>query len=357
MIFKPVTVLALALGLVSSTQGNEEQNLRARKLTVSVNEVIRSLLDGSQQIARCNGTPGGTNDISVTEGTDSVDLHYNIQNYCYGGTRNQMKYYGVSPLTGSVTLDYSWVHCHSWFMAKKGALYVEDATMTQFIPYGNAFCYGSDTGSITLNLEAGENWGIILESSNYDSSKLNHGIFSFALQQVPPTLVVPQVDLTPLSTSCSSAQAFDYSGSVLATDSDGNTLVPVCSPAPGTDFPVDVTTTVTCTATDADGLSTTASFGVRAIGPSEQAWNLANGLPDTERERLGRSLMNMANKVVTRLDEACPSNKACGMIGALGNFVSAQIDYLEEAHDVDRAIIDTIDQISAAAECTDGISI
>jgi hypothetical protein len=70
-------------------------------------------------------------------------------------------------------------------MAKRGALYMNDAMTTRFINYNTAGCPGSTSGSITLNLVQGKAWGIILESFNNDSAKSNAGTFKLALQGQP----------------------------------------------------------------------------------------------------------------------------------------------------------------------------
>lgn len=192
-----------------------------------------------------------------------------------------MEYCATSPITGQIRLDYIWTYCHSWYLARKGAVYIVDSTSTHFIPYSPSLaCFVTSTGSITLDLEAGNEWGITLESSNRDSSRLNFGTFKIPFTQVPPTLLVPEDPLTTPSTSCSYAQVFDYSSSILATDCDGNAIVPECSPPPGSDFPIGMTT-VTCTATDSNMLSTTKTFDVEVISPSQQAFLIEEGVRAT----------------------------------------------------------------------------
>jgi hypothetical protein len=72
--------------------------------------------------------------------------------------------------------------------------------------------------------------------------------------------------------------------------------------------------------------------------PSQQAFNLATGLPDIEKERSDDSFMNMANMVVEHLEAACPSNNACGKISALDDLLEAQMDYLSYVHGADNKL-------------------
>jgi hypothetical protein len=77
----------------------------------------------------------------------------------------------------------------------------------------------------------------------------------------PPVLSVPE----PLSAFADSASGALVSFSASATDElDGATLQPMCTPASGSRFPPG-TTSVQCTATDAQGNSAASSFPVKVI--------------------------------------------------------------------------------------------
>jgi len=161
--------------------------------------LVESLLSsngGWRQIERCTGSSdGGDNSISVVDAsgdTGTINLNYDVGNYCSGGSMNQMHFRGTSPVTGQVTLHYTWDYCHSWHAAKAGAVYLEDSTTTRFVPISNAFCPKSRSGSITLNLEVGMEWGITLEASNGDSARINDGSFKITL----PTPTVDGVGVT-----------------------------------------------------------------------------------------------------------------------------------------------------------------
>jgi hypothetical protein len=85
------------------------------------------------------------------------------------------------------------------------------------------------------------------------------GSFSVTVTNSGPTVVVPQAHVVA---------AFDATGAVVnfvpqptASDVQDGPLVPTCSPASGSRFPLG-TTTVTCTATDTGGLTGSASFDV-----------------------------------------------------------------------------------------------
>ena len=74
---------------------------------------------------------------------------------------------------------------------------------------------------------------------------------------VPPQITVP----ANITASCSTDLLVPVTFSVTATDNCDPAPVVTCSPPSGSGFPVG-TTTVTCTATDASGNSSTASFTV-----------------------------------------------------------------------------------------------
>jgi hypothetical protein len=77
----------------------------------------------------------------------------------------------------------------------------------------------------------------------------------------PPTLTLPG-NITAEATGPSGA-AVSYS--VSANDLVDGAVTPICSPASGSTFPLDVTTAVNCSATDAHGNVATGSFNVKVV--------------------------------------------------------------------------------------------
>jgi serine protease AprX len=96
----------------------------------------------------------------------------------------------------------------------------------------------------------------------------------------PPVVSVP-ADMTLPATSPSGAPV---TYQVTASDPDGTIASPLCSPASGSFFPVGATT-VTCTATDNTGLTTTARFAVTVLaptGPANDFFASAMALPGSD---------------------------------------------------------------------------
>lgn len=89
----------------------------------------------------------------------------------------------------------------------------------------------------------------------------NTGSASFTVTVVDRTGPVVSVPNDQSVAATSSAGAV-VTYSVQANDAVDGVLTPACSPASGSTFPANVTTTVTCTAKDAAGNTTTASFNV-----------------------------------------------------------------------------------------------
>ena len=133
-----------------------------------------------------------------------------------------------------------------------------------------------------------------------------------------PTLRVP-ADITVPSTSSAGAIV---SFVVTATDNvDPNPTVS-CAPPSGSLFSIG-TTRVTCSAADASGNRTTATFLVRVVGPEAL---LKAILSDVVAGRLGpgQSLASKLRAAIAALERGAGANPPCGVLGALIHEVRAQ---------------------------------
>jgi len=122
----------------------------------------------------------------------------------------------------------------------------------------------------------------------------------------PPVVTVP-ADITAAATSLAGADV-DYVAS--ATDNSGVEPTLVCVPASGASFPVG-TTTVTCTATDADGNLGQGSFDVTVIPPAGSAGIavLVDGIEAMGlRNGVERSLTGRLSQAARLLDDTNPDN-------------------------------------------------
>jgi len=113
----------------------------------------------------------------------------------------------------------------------------------------------------------------------------------FATPNQPPVLTLP-ADIT-VSTSSTSGKTVSFT--VTATDDGAVPPTVTCSPPSGSRFPVG-TSTVTCTAVDDQGASSTGSFRVTVIGPLERACALLeDSLGITLTDRLVSTLRAAAD--------------------------------------------------------------
>ena len=139
----------------------------------------------------------------------------------------------------------------------------------------------------------------------------------------PPTMILPG----PLPEDATSLAGVAITFNVSARDAvDPNPRV-TCSPASGATFPIG-TTTVTCTASDASGNTTTGSFTVTVRGAGAQIQRLLNevigasGLTPTQKEYL-RTILE---RLLVGFD---PSNQthrwaACRTLGIFSLYVSVR---------------------------------
>ncbi|MGA8847826.1 MAG: Ig-like domain-containing protein [Nocardioides sp.] len=140
---------------------------------------------------------------------------------------------------------------------------------------GSGFSYA---GSITFDLVVGDRFGFLLTGSHTDKIADLRGTFTLAADPngPRPQIVVPQEPVTTLidATEPSRAVTFDVS----ASDPSDGPLTATCDPASGSSFPPG-DTTVTCSATNSRGASSTETFIVRVwVDEPNLAWTTATTL-------------------------------------------------------------------------------
>lgn len=109
----------------------------------------------------------------------------------------------------------------------------------------------------------------------------------------PPMLTLPSV--VPADATSPDGAVVDYASLVSATDEVDPNPVVSCAPPSGSMFPIG-DTSVSCTATDAAGNSSSGSFTVHVKGASEQVADLLALVDSYQLDKLGTSLQD---KLVT----------------------------------------------------------
>jgi hypothetical protein len=118
-------------------------------------------------------------------------------------------------------------------------------------------------GTTTVNCYATGHSGLVSNDS------FTVTVLPFAMTDQPPVLSLPG-DMTVTTTSLSGKRV---SYAATATDDSGIPPTVTCVPPSGSVFPVGVTT-VECTATDDQNLSSSGTFSVTVIGPLQRACSL-----------------------------------------------------------------------------------
>ena len=138
----------------------------------------------------------------------------------------------------------------------------------------------------------------------------------------PPVLVVP----ANIAVDATSPSGTVVTYAVTANDAVDPSPVVSCAPASGSTFPVG-TNTVTCTATDFSGNSTTASFSVTVFGAPDQITDLIALVNSFNlRQGIENSLDAKLRNVIDALGAASAGNvaTACSKLGSFINEVQAQ---------------------------------
>jgi serine protease len=126
----------------------------------------------------------------------------------------------------------------------------------------------------------------------------------------PPVLTVPG----PLTVNATSPQGAAVTFSATATDNVDPSPTVACTPTSGSVFPIG-TTSVSCTAHDDAGNSTSQSFTVTVLGASDQIAALRAQVALLPDEKLGRSLDGKLRDAANALQSG-QTSKACSKLAA-----------------------------------------
>jgi hypothetical protein len=151
-----------------------------------------------------------------------------------------------------------------------------------------------------------------------------------------------------LEFNATSPSGANVSFNTSVTDNVGVTALS-CEPASGSLFPVG-RTTVTCTASDAAGNSSSESFLVSVIGAHEQLFNLLQYV-------IGLNLPNGTSQPLVNQLRAAYSQDAYGACNKLGDFLSmVQKKSGNIPNDEKAVMISEATRVMSATGCTSGVS-
>ncbi|QEE62427.1 hypothetical protein FVA74_13235 [Salinibacterium sp. dk2585] len=190
----------------------------------------------------------------------------------------------TAPVTGTVTVPYTWNGIHSWFAARASLSAFDDDGSTVLVNQGASDSFGF-SGSHTFTVTAGETYGFRVGGSHADSALILRGTFTLGALQVTqadtitfvaPTGVTMTSDVVLSATAASALPVTFQSltpGTCAVTGSD---LSPVAAGA---------CTIEATTAGDATYLasSATASFAIALAADTIAA-------PPTTEAEVGKSL-------------------------------------------------------------------
>ena len=177
--------------------------------------------------------------------------------------------------------------------------------------------YSTAVGTHTVTATAADKAG------NRSTSSITYTVTGVNIDLMPPTLTVPG----PLVVNATDPTGVSVSYLVTATDTHDPNPAHICAPASGAKLPIGHTT-VTCTATDRAGNSTTASFPVHVKGAAEQLNDLWLGVINDSR--LSASVKTgLAARIQVALAQFDPANPrerrlACASMSLFISLVQAQ---------------------------------
>ena len=267
------------------------------------------LVDGAVAVS-CSTPSGSTFALG-----SATDAHGNTGHAAFDVTVGDSRAPSLT-LPGTITTDAT---------SPAGAVVTYDATASDIVD-----------GAITPSCSPASGATFAVGSTTVDCTATdahgNSATGSFVVNVVDntaPTLVVPST----IVVNATSPDGAIVTYVVTAADSVGGALTPSCSPASGATFAIG-TTTVTCTAADAEGNTSSAQFAVQVKGALEQLLDLQQAVRALQVGGLGSSVRNLIRAVADR-DTA----RTCKLIdqfdaqlaGSLGKKLTAdQRDWLRE---------------------------
>ena len=133
---------------------------------------------------------GGNGSASVTSAAPgSISLNYDFDgNEAMLDFTLTAQFVNTATEDGAVTFSWAFNGNHSWYdaTATMNIFVTHGSATNNFSAYdGNVSGQFSFTGSYTVDLKAGDQWGITVGGSNYDSSLFLHGVVTLTGTPVP----------------------------------------------------------------------------------------------------------------------------------------------------------------------------
>jgi HYR domain len=214
----------------------------------------------------------GPGSSTLSDGADTAPQF----SYQVSGTNGGWSFQTTASDRGTLTLPYTWQGFHSFFQVRAAltaVVYSNTGQLRQrvgLVNAGPANCCSSPSGgffysgTVSLDVQAGDRYGFELSGSNSDSARFLGGTFTVGTPG--PQLQLPT--MAPVEATGPDGAAVPFIAS--AQDPQDGSVDTVCTPASGSTFGIG-STTVTCKADASDRVRATGSFVVvvrDTTGPS-----------------------------------------------------------------------------------------
>jgi len=148
-----------------------------------------------------SGIYQGTTSINPSSGqATSADFTYSVSGLPWGVSYRTASFTATAPVTGYVSFDWTYAFHHCWYMVYADFYVFADGPSGNTIhevDFFNAYYTGPKTfsGSSTIWVEEGYDFGFKIGGSNYDSSGFIYGTLTVSNFEAPPIIV--EIDIKP----------------------------------------------------------------------------------------------------------------------------------------------------------------
>ena len=144
--------------------------------------LFREIGENENKIANENWTASGDGTLSIEDKLiRSVKFEY-YNDYSYGVSSYEFSAIAKETTVYELTWHYEWLH--SWYLAyAKAEIFVEGPNaMTEILVDRTSYGQEEESGTIILEVTKGERFGVKIEASHNDISRIKKGTFTLTHQ-------------------------------------------------------------------------------------------------------------------------------------------------------------------------------